>query len=89
MSGATIGLLSASAETPGMPPCVGFEKAFTGEGARPAEGDFGPTNSSETEARKTDLAGVAEIGGRAAEDSKPAADQAAILADAPGAAKRS
>ncbi len=85
MSGAMIGLLSASAETPGMPPCVGFEKAFTGEGARPAEGDFGPTNSSETEARKTDVAGVAEIGRKAAEDSKPAADQAAILADAPGA----
>lgn len=81
MSGAMIGLLNASAETPGMRPCVGFGNALTGEGTRSVEGDFGPTNSSETEARKTDLAGAAEIGGKAAKDSKPAADQTAISAD--------
>jgi len=85
MSGAMIGLLNASAETPGMPPCVGFENALTGEGTRSVEGDFRTTNSSETEPRLTDLSGVAEIGGEHAEGSKPAADQTAISADSAAA----
>ncbi len=79
MSGGMIGLLNASAETPGMPPCVGFEKALKGEGSRRVEGNFRPTNSSEAEARKTDLAEAS--GGKAAEVSKRAADQTAISAD--------
>ena len=81
MSGAMIGLLSASAETPGMPPCVGFEKAFTGEGTGGADGDFGATDSSETEPRQVDLSGVAEICGEHAENSKPAAGRTVISAN--------
>ena len=79
MSGAMIGLLNASAETPGMPPCAGFGNAMTGEGTRRVEGDFRTTNSSEAEARKTDLAEAS--GGKAAEDSKPAVGRTVISAN--------
>jgi len=71
MSGAMIELLSASAETPGMPPCVAFENELISEG----------TARAETEARQVDLSGVAEIWGEHAEGSKPAAGRTVISAN--------
>lgn len=81
MSGVMIELLNASAETPGMPPCVAFENELISEGTGRADGDFGPTDSSETEPRQVDLSGVAEIGGEHAEGSKAAAGRTVISAN--------
>ena len=81
MSGVMIEMLDASAETPGMPPCVDFENALTGESTGRADGDFGPTEASETEPRPVDLSGVAEIWGEHAEGSKAAAGRMVISAN--------
>jgi len=80
MSGVMIELLNASAETPGMPPRVAFENELISKGTGRADGDFGPTDSSEPKPRQVDLSGVAEIGGDHAEDSKPAASRTVISA---------
>ena len=64
MSGAVIALLHASAETPGLPPCVVFEQtlADTGEGPVTAEVDFRPTDSSEIDLTQADVAEAEAIG---------------------------
>jgi hypothetical protein len=73
MSGAVIALLHASAETPGMPPCVVFEQtlADTGEGPVAAEVDFRPTDLSEIDVIQADLAEAEVIGEGPSEGATP------------------
>jgi DNA-directed RNA polymerase specialized sigma24 family protein len=85
MSGAVINLLHASAETPGMPPCIAFEQALadTDEGPAAAEVDFRPTDSSEIDLTQADLAVAEVIGEETAEAAMPTPEPVLISADTP------
>jgi hypothetical protein len=90
MSGVMIAILHAFAETPGIPPCVAFERASTdtAESLTPEEVDSTATDSLDiclteidapTDATETDAPGEDP-----AEDAMSVAGQEAILADTPG-----
>jgi hypothetical protein len=86
MSAAVIALLHASAETPGMPPCVISEHALpdTNEDLVVAQADFLPTDLSEIDPTLTDPAGPEAIEGEPAQESPtPAADGTTTSADTP------
>jgi hypothetical protein len=89
MSGVMIAILHAFAETPGIPPCVAFERASSdaGESLTPAEADLTATDSLDiclteidtpTGAAETDAPGEYPV-----EDAMSVAEQEAILADTP------
>jgi hypothetical protein len=88
VSAAVIALLQASAETPGILPCMASEHALadTGEGPAPAQADFTSDDPSEIDAVQPDLAGAEAIGEPAQEEVAPTADATAISpdTDAPG-----
>jgi hypothetical protein len=68
LSGAVIDLLHASTETPGMPPCVGFEHDSMDESdGGSAEADLTPSDSSGIESTERDAV-EAEVQGAPAED---------------------
>jgi hypothetical protein len=84
MSTIMIAFLNASAETPGMPPCVPFEHALadTDEGLVAAEAEFSPVDLSDIDPTQTDLADAEVIEGEPVQEGPtPAADETAISAD--------
>jgi hypothetical protein len=89
MSGGMIAILHAFADTPGIPPCIAFERASSdaGEGLTPAETDLTATDSEDiclTEIdTPTDAAETGAPGEDPVEDAMSADEQEVLLADMP------
>jgi hypothetical protein len=83
MSATVIALLSASAETPGMAPCVTSAHALAdaSEGLVPAQADFTPAQLSEIEPTQTDLAEAEAMGGEPAREGPTLAAHEATISE--------
>jgi hypothetical protein len=85
MSGTVIDFLSASAETPGIPPCIAFEQPSVDTGGElvAGEADLRPTNSSEIGPTQVDLPEPEATGQEPAHGPVRAVDKEEISADPP------
>jgi hypothetical protein len=83
LSAAVIALLQASAETPGMPPCVNSEDALSSsdEDLAPGQADFISADGPEIDVVQSDLADSQAIGGELEQEGPSPAVDAAAIAD--------